>query len=115
MEQTLNDCVKIQAESAGELSGERRSFWKQYHEIKAIHPDVILMFRAGDFYEVFGDDAKRVGLSLQLEITRYDSDGEHRIPMCRVPFNGAERQVTQLIEKGYRVAVLDQVDRAGKD
>ena len=83
--------------------------FRQYHEIKAQHPDVILMFRLGDFYEMFGEDAEVVARELHLTLTGRDS-GPDRIPMCGVPHHAAERYIAQLIRKGFRVAICDQME-----
>jgi DNA mismatch repair protein MutS len=83
--------------------------WRQYHQIKAQYPDVILLFRLGDFYEMFGEDAELAAGVLQLTLTGRDAAGE-RIPMCGVPYHASERYVAQLVRKGYRVAICDQVE-----
>ena len=67
------------------------------------------MFRLGDFYEMFGEDAELVSRELHLTLTGRDS-GSDRIPMCGVPYHAAERYIGQLIRKGHRVAICDQVE-----
>ena len=83
--------------------------WKQYRDIKSQYPDVILLFRLGDFYEMFGEDAEVIARELHLTLTGRDSSGE-RIPMCGVPYHAAERYIAQMIRKGFRVAICDQVE-----
>lgn len=83
--------------------------FKQYNDIKSQYPDVILMFRLGDFYEMFGEDAETASRELHLTLTGRDS-GSDRIPMCGVPHHSHERYVAQLVRKGYRVAICDQVE-----
>jgi DNA mismatch repair protein MutS len=73
------------------------------------YPDVILMFRLGDFYEMFGEDAELASRELQLTLTGRESGGD-RIPMCGVPYHAHERYVAQLVRKGHRVAICDQVE-----
>src|ERR1051325_3819381 len=83
----------------------------QYRSIKAKHPDVILMFRLGDFYEMFWDDAQVASEALEITLTsRPDKGRNERIPMCGVPFHAVDRYVARLIAKGHRVAICDQVE-----
>ena len=83
---------------------------QQYTTIKQEHPDVILMFRLGDFYEMFGDDAKVAAQELEITLTSRDAGNAGRIPMCGVPFHSVDRYVARLISRGYRVAICDQVE-----
>ncbi len=85
---------------------------RQYTEIKQEHPDVILMFRLGDFYEMFGDDAKTAARELEITLTSRDAGKAGKMPMCGVPFHAVDRYMARLINKGYRVAVCDQVEDA---
>lgn len=81
---------------------------KQYLEIKAKHQDAILFFRLGDFYEMFYDDAEKASRELDLVLTGRGSD-ENRMPMCGIPFHAAENYIARLIDKGYKVAICEQV------
>jgi DNA mismatch repair protein MutS len=83
---------------------------RQYAAIKQEHPDVILMFRLGDFYEMFGDDAKTVAKELEITLTSRDAGRSGRMPMCGVPYHSVDRYVARLISRGYRVAICDQVE-----
>lgn len=83
---------------------------RQYMAIKKEHPDVILMFRLGDFYEMFGDDAKVAAQELEITLTSRDAGRSGRIPMCGVPYHAVDRYVARLISRGYRVAICDQVE-----
>ena len=83
---------------------------RQYTEIKQEHPDVILMFRLGDFYEMFGEDAKIAAKELEITLTSRDAGQTGRMPMCGVPYHSVDRYIARLISKGYRVAVCDQVE-----
>ena len=83
---------------------------RQYAAIKQEHPDVILMFRLGDFYEMFGDDAKTAAKELEITLTSRDAGRSGRMPMCGVPYHSVDRYVARLISRGYRVAICDQVE-----
>jgi len=83
---------------------------KQYLEIKSKHPDAIVFFQLGDFYEAFDDDAKTVADELDVVLTSRPVAKKQRIPMAGVPCHAVEGYVSRLIEKGYRVAIADQVD-----
>ncbi|WP_215115116.1 DNA mismatch repair protein MutS [Exiguobacterium sp. s80] len=84
---------------------------KQYFSIKADYPDAFLFYRLGDFYELFFDDAKQVAHELELTLTaKNGKNAEHPIPMCGVPHHAANGYIEQLIERGYKVALCDQVE-----
>lgn len=83
---------------------------QQYFEIKESYPDCILMFRLGDFYEMFFDDAKTASKVLDLVLTGRDCGEEERAPMCGVPFHSVEGYITKLISNGYRVAICEQTE-----
>lgn len=84
--------------------------WKQYWEIKKQYGDVILMFRLGDFYEMFGQDAETAAQALQITLTSREYVNGERIPMCGVPHHSVDRYVARLIGAGHRVALCDQVE-----
>ena len=86
---------------------------RQYLDIKAQHPDCLLFFRLGDFYEMFDDDAKIASKELDLALTTRDrnvEDPEARTPMCGVPYHSAEAYIARLIAKGYKVAICEQME-----
>ncbi|WP_195969515.1 DNA mismatch repair protein MutS [Intestinimonas butyriciproducens] len=85
---------------------------KQYNQMKAEHPDCILMFRLGDFYEMFNEDAKLVSKELDLTLTTRDRNkpAEERTPMCGVPYHSVEAYLARLIAKGYKVAICEQME-----
>lgn len=85
---------------------------KQYLEMKARHPDCLLFFRLGDFYELFDDDAKIVSAELGLTLTTRDRNKppEERSPMCGVPYHSVDGYLSRLIAKGYRVAICEQTE-----
>ncbi|MGV3723632.1 MAG: DNA mismatch repair protein MutS, partial [Actinomycetota bacterium] len=86
--------------------------FKQYWEIKQQYPDVLLLFRLGDFYEMFGEDAETAARVLEITLTSRDYIRGERIPMCGVPHHAIERYVARLIAAGHRVAMCDQVEDA---
>ena len=83
---------------------------QQYLDIKEKNPDSILFFRLGDFYEMFFDDAKLCSRELELTLTGKDCGLEERAPMCGVPFHSRATYIQKLIEKGYKVAICEQVE-----
>ena len=83
---------------------------QQYMEIKEQHPDEILFFRLGDFYEMFFEDAKLASRELELTLTGKNCGLEERAPMCGVPFHSADTYIARLVEKGYRVAICEQTE-----
>ncbi|MEN9797501.1 MAG: hypothetical protein RL653_1197, partial [Pseudomonadota bacterium] len=85
---------------------------RQYLEVKAQHPDALLFFRLGDFYELFFEDAVRAAELLQITLTSR-AKGDSRIPMCGVPYHSARRYVARLIDQGLKVAICDQVEPPG--
>lgn len=85
---------------------------EQYREIKRRHPQEIVFFRLGDFYEMFFEDAKLAARELEITLTGRDAGGTERVPMCGIPFHAAENYILRLIAKGYRVAICEQVEDA---
>ncbi|MGJ8589232.1 MAG: DNA mismatch repair protein MutS [Yoonia sp.] len=82
----------------------------QYLEIKAAHPDAILFYRMGDFYEMFFDDAVAAAEALDIALTKRGKHDDQDIPMCGVPHHAAEGYFLTLIRKGFRVAVCEQME-----
>ncbi len=87
---------------------------KQYLEIKERHKDQILFFRLGDFYEMFFDDAIIASRELELQLTGKNCGLEERAKMCGVPYHSCEAYIARLIEKGYKVAICEQVEDPAK-
>ena len=84
---------------------------KQYFELKEKAPDAVLLFRMGDFYEIFGEDAKEVAPKLELVMTsRERVKGQERIPFCGVPHHIARNYWLKLLKMGYKVAIADQIE-----
>src|ERR1700687_181398 len=86
---------------------------RQYHAIKQQAPNALLMFRLGDFYELFYDDAITAARELEITLTSRNKEKGQAIPMCGVPYHAAEGYLSLLIQKGYRVAICDQMEEAG--
>ncbi|MDQ7030054.1 MAG: DNA mismatch repair protein MutS [Ardenticatenia bacterium] len=82
---------------------------RQYLELKSRYPDAILFFRLGDFYETFDDDAETVARELDIVLTSRNVGKDQRVPMAGVPYHAAETYIARLIEKGYKVAIAEQI------
>src|SRR5256885_2975530 len=83
---------------------------QQYRDIKARHPQTILFFRMGDFYEMFEDDAKLAARELGLTLTSRNNGGAAEIPLAGVPVKAATEYLRRLIAKGHRVAICEQIE-----
>ena len=83
---------------------------RQYMETKEKYPGMILFFRLGDFYEMFFEDAELVSRELELTLTGKSCGLEERAPMCGVPYHSADTYVNKLIDKGYKVAICEQME-----
>ena len=87
---------------------------QQYFEIKNQYKDYVLFYRLGDFYEMFFDDAIKVSRELELTLTGRDCGEAERAPMCGIPFHSSEGYIARLIEKGYKVAICEQMEDPAK-
>jgi DNA mismatch repair protein MutS len=87
---------------------------RQYQELKQQHPGTLLFFRLGDFYELFFDDALTGARELQITLTARGKESGNPIPMCGVPHHSAANYIARLVRKGYRVAICEQTEEAGK-
>ncbi len=85
---------------------------RQYGSIKQRHPQALLFFRLGDFYELFFEDAVVASRELQITLTSRNKEKGQSIPMCGVPYHAAEAYIARLVRKGFRVAICDQVEDA---
>src|SRR5689334_15209165 len=81
----------------------------QYFNARSEHPGVILLMRVGDFYEAYGEDADTIAGALNITLTGRE-DGGQRVAMAGVPHHSAERYIARLIKKGFRVAIMEQVE-----
>lgn len=83
---------------------------RQYHQLKAQYPGTLLMFRLGDFYEFFYDDARLAARELEIVLTSREVGKGRRVPMCGVPHHALESYLARLVERGHRVAICDQLE-----
>jgi DNA mismatch repair protein MutS len=88
---------------------------RQYLEIKKNYPGTLLFFRLGDFYELFNEDAIIASREMEITLTARHKDSANPIPMCGVPHHAAANYIAKLVKKGYRVAICEQTELAGKD
>lgn len=94
--------------------GQLSPMMQQYLKIKEENKDTILFFRLGDFYEMFFDDAKLASKELELTLTGRDCGLEERAPMCGVPYHSCEGYIARLVQKGYKVAICEQMEDPSK-
>src|SRR3990172_9987945 len=83
---------------------------RQYSEIKRKYPQALLLFRLGDFYELFFEDAVVAARELQITLTSRNKEKGVAIPMCGVPHHAAQSYIAKLIQKGFKVAICDQME-----
>ncbi len=83
---------------------------EQYYRLKKKHPDTVMFFRMGDFYEMFGEDARIASRELDIVLTTRDKDKEDPLPMAGVPFHSVDSYLQRMIKKGYKVAIAEQVE-----
>ena len=100
-------------EDRGTPASHSTPLMRQYHAIKQQVPKALLMFRLGDFYELFYDDAVTAARELEITLTARNKEKGEPIPMCGVPYHAMDGYLARLIQKGYRVALCDQMEEAG--
>ncbi len=83
---------------------------RQYYEIKEQYPEELLFFRLGDFYELFFEDGEIASRELELTLTGKNAGLEERVPMCGVPFHSVQPYIEKLVNKGYKVAICEQLE-----
>ena len=83
---------------------------QQYMDIKKEHENELLFYRIGDFYELFFEDGELVSRELELTLTGKNAGLEERVPMCGVPFHSVKPYIEKLIDKGYKVAICEQLE-----
>jgi DNA mismatch repair protein MutS len=86
---------------------------QQYHAVKKQHPGALLLFRLGDFYELFYDDAILASRVLQITLTARNKERGEPVPMCGVPYHAAENYIARLIRAGHKVAICEQMEEPG--
>ncbi|MDE2227657.1 MAG: DNA mismatch repair protein MutS [Alphaproteobacteria bacterium] len=96
--------------AAVSLAADATPLMAQYLEIKRAHPDCLLFYRMGDFYELFFDDAAKAARALDITLTKRGKHDGEDIPMCGVPVHAAEAYLARLIRQGFRVAVCEQME-----
>ena len=83
---------------------------RQYHAVKQEVPDALLLFRLGDFYELFFEDAVTASRELEITLTARNKDSDQPVPMCGVPYHAADGYIARLLKKGHKVAICDQME-----
>src|SRR5262247_3024870 len=83
---------------------------RQFNTMKQAYPDCILFYRSGDFYEMFGEDAKRASDVLQIALTTRGKNNENEVPMCGVPYHAYEQYLNKLTAAGFKVAICEQME-----
>jgi DNA mismatch repair protein MutS len=86
---------------------------RQYHSIKTRYPHALVLFRLGDFYELFYEDAIVASRELQITLTSRNRERGEPVPMCGVPYHAAEGYIAKLLRAGYKIAVCDQMEQPG--
>src|ERR1700753_3650804 len=86
---------------------------RQYHSVKQQFPGTLLLFRLGDFYEMFFDDAVTASRELEITLTARNKERDP-VPMCGVPYHAPDGYIARLLRKGYKVAICDQAEAAQK-
>jgi DNA mismatch repair protein MutS len=101
------------SEETAQATSPSTPLMRQYHAVKQQVPNALLLFRLGDFYELFYEDAITASRELEITLTARNKEKGQPIPMCGVPYHAAEGYLSRLIQKGYRVAICDQMEEAG--
>lgn len=104
MAQTSTKIVRTE-HSESRMKDNLTPLMKQYEQLKAVHRNEILFFRLGDFYEMFGEDAKTAAPILEVALTQRQG-----VPMCGVPYHSVQRYIPKLLKKGFRVAIAEQME-----
>ncbi|MBI2201579.1 MAG: DNA mismatch repair protein MutS, partial [Armatimonadetes bacterium] len=92
------------------MEGDLTPMMRQYHELRTRFPGMLLMFRLGDFYELFYDDAQVASRELEITLTSREIGAGRRVPMCGVPYHAVESYLARLVQRGYRIAICDQLE-----
>jgi len=105
-----NTSIDMEDNSLRRLPQKLTPMFAQYMNIKEEYPDALLFYRMGDFYELFFEDASIAARELQITLTSRNPGNENSVPMCGVPHHAAENYLAVLLEKGYKVAVCEQIE-----
>ena len=97
----------------------RISLWqapvrKQYLEIKSRYPDALLLYRMGDFYETFDEDARLAARDLEIVLTQRDMGQGEVVPLAGIPYHALDSYLAKLVRKGHRVAIAEQTSEPGR-
>lgn len=92
------------------MAGTETPLMKQFNQIKAKYPDAILLFRVGDFYETFGEDAIKASACLGITLTKRGNGAAGEIPLAGIPFHALDNYLPKLVKAGYRVAICEQLE-----
>ncbi len=95
------------------MDAARTPLMRQYHSVKEQVPGALLLFRLGDFYELFYEDAVTAAKELEITLTARNKEQGQPIPMCGVPYHAAENYIARLVQRGYRVAICEQMEQPG--
>lgn len=107
---SVSDIIEPTKGNGGTIMAKYTPMIEQYLKVKEEAQDAFLFFRLGDFYEMFFEDAILAAKELEITLTGRDGGAEERIPMCGVPYHSADNYIQRLIEKGYKVAICEQID-----
>ena len=110
MNQTAENKPSVEAKISGHTP-----MMQQFLRIKAEHPDTLLFYRMGDFYELFYDDAKKASKILDITLTARGSSNGQPIPMCGIPYHAADNYLSRLIKRGESVAICEQTSKPGEN
>src|SRR5690348_471422 len=102
--------VSVSAKNHAPMTEPTTPLMQQYHAIKRQHPRALLLFRLGDFYELFFDDAVTASRELQITLTSRNREKGQAVPMCGVPYHAAENYIARLIRAGHKVAICEQME-----
>ena len=83
---------------------------KHYISVKREHPDIIIFYRLGDFYEVFFEDAVTTSRELELTLTGRAAGLDEKVPMCGVPYHAVDIYIEKMVDKGYKIGICEQLD-----
>jgi len=106
---TALSAVKTAAPAKSASNSQHTPMMQQFLRIKAEHPDILLFYRMGDFYELFFDDARKASQLLDITLTARGKSNGEGIPMCGIPFHAADNYLSRLIRAGESVAICEQV------
>ena len=101
---------KAEKKNQGQVERELTPAMKQYVKLKAKYPDSLLLFRLGDFYELFFEDARIASRVLEIALTTRERGREDPIPMCGVPYHSVDAYIEKLLNAGYKVAIAEQLE-----